>query len=860
MNTTLSKKIAIIVPLAAMFITASIINAATWTGAGDGYTWNIAENWDPAAVPDSSAEVIINGDSVVGVPSGNFERNGNTILSDNAQLSVVNGRFLQGQSACTFTISDNAVLNSKGDYFIVARNAVCEFNQVGGTLNLNLNRGFFMTDSNGADGSSYNLSSGILNVNFIYTQNDWNADFPGHNGHSGNFNITGGIANFTNNSTRTDFDRDVWVRYDSVVTVDGGVMSFEDFASFVIGRDGYGEAMVVVNNGTLNIAPTSDVIVGGANGLNGEEYRTNTGRLVINGGNLNITSGTGLIIGGEDNSAGGFVDQNGGEVFVNGSIILGDSATAVDSCYAMNGGSLIASEIVLSENADPSVKFYFNIGQITLAGDQTALANASWFVAQEGTAFSYDESTDTTTIARIPYAHNPIPANGSTNYGTPVDGGLEVSLSWNTGMAADAAHAGQPNPDIVSHKLYLRAENDPNQVFTITADGSSSVQYGPFTLDYDKTYYWHVDEITNEPNTIIGDTWKFSTPAAVPVITSISPLEAMFAEGDSVTLTAQYSTVSDVSAVKWFFEDTLIDSSDTNIDISFDNNTSTLTITNFSNNYIGSYYCIATNTGGDSAPSETAVIEMKKLIAWYEFNDNLTDSVGDFDGSTDAAVEYVTDGYSGSALSLTAADQAVVSIPRSIQDSFSIAFWVKTESNSITSYWYSGIGLVDGEMSGNTNDFGTAICGGKFTFGVGNSDTHLLSTSNINDNSWHYCVATRDADTGEMTVYVDGEMEGTTSGPAGEKAAPPTLVLGKIRSNDSDLFLDGLLDEVKLYNYVLDEITIADNFYSITGITPCVTSRRPSAKYDLNNDCVVDILDFAIIAENWMNTGMYPSN
>ncbi|HEX8629218.1 MAG TPA: LamG domain-containing protein, partial [Catenuloplanes sp.] len=60
-------------------------------------------------------------------------------------------------------------------------------------------------------------------------------------------------------------------------------------------------------------------------------------------------------------------------------------------------------------------------------------------------------------------------------------------------------------------------------------------------------------------------------------------------------------------------------------------------------------------------------------------------------------------------------------VTRQIQDDFSIEFWFKsTQGLSTSTNWWDGVGLVDAESAGNTNDFGVSLrSDGKVMAGVG---------------------------------------------------------------------------------------------------------------------------------------------
>jgi hypothetical protein len=152
-----------------------------------------------------------------------------------------------------------------------------------------------------------------------------------------------------------------------------------------------------------------------------------------------------------------------------------------------------------------------------------------------------------------------------------------------------------------------------------------------------------------------------------------------------------------------------------------------------------------------------------------------------------------------------------VQVPRVVQDDFSIAFWVKTTQKAGTAgpasgAWYHGAGLVDGEVAGVTNDFGTALVGDAFAFGVGKPDTTIKSTTAINDGRWHHVAATRSRSTGAIRVFVDGKQEAAGVGGTQSLTAPPHLMIGKLQTDINPF--RGSMADVRIYKRVLanDEV------------------------------------------------------
>jgi hypothetical protein len=168
-----------------------------------------------------------------------------------------------------------------------------------------------------------------------------------------------------------------------------------------------------------------------------------------------------------------------------------------------------------------------------------------------------------------------------------------------------------------------------------------------------------------------------------------------------------------------------------------------------------------------------------------------------------------------------------IRITRTISNDFTIAFWVKTSQIAGTGQWWQGRGLVDGETPGVANDFGTALVGGKFGFGVGNPDTTILSANSITDGAWHHCVATREAASGTIKAYVDGVLE--TAGTAGTQAlaAPIYLRFGSLQTGLG--FLNGSLDEVKIYNRPLGHLEISALYFNSAYVLPAPTNLIAAA-------------------------------
>jgi hypothetical protein len=221
------------------------------------------------------------------------------------------------------------------------------------------------------------------------------------------------------------------------------------------------------------------------------------------------------------------------------------------------------------------------------------------------------------------------------------------------------------------------------------------------------------------------------------------------------------------------------------------------------------YYYVIAATNSHSASADSVEVNATptaptNLRALYAFESTAQDSSGSGNHGTATALSYVA-GKVGAQAAQFNGTSSYVSIPRSVTDDFTVAMWVKTTdtTGSAGAQWWSGKGLVDGEVGGGGADWGTAIVNGKFVLGVGSAggDTTLASSVNINDGTWHHVAATRNNTSGAIAVYVDGVLRGSGTGATGSRTFPANLRIGGIQAGGG--FLNGTLDDVRLYDRVL---------------------------------------------------------
>jgi O-glycosyl hydrolase len=223
---------------------------------------------------------------------------------------------------------------------------------------------------------------------------------------------------------------------------------------------------------------------------------------------------------------------------------------------------------------------------------------------------------------------------------------------------------------------------------------------------------------------------------------------------------------------------------------------------------------LAVTNGGFSVtliPQSVTTFQLNSVVppatadtrqAWYMLEGNANDSSGNGQNGTVFGSTYVP-GKLGAFAAQFNGTSSDIQIPLSISNSFTIAYWLKTTDTGGGPQWWAGKGLVDGEVPGTTNDFGTSLVGGSAALGVGNPDTTIATTNAVNDGQWHHIAATRDATTGQMLIYVDGVLQASGLGPVGTRGAPPALRVGSIQAGYAGGFYTGAIDDVQLFDNVV---------------------------------------------------------
>lgn len=497
------------------------------------------------------------------------------------------------------------------------------------------------------------------------------------------------------------------------------------------------------------------------------------------------------------------------------------------------------------------------------------------------------------------------PINDDGSVGTLSGSQAQVTLNFKAAKDPNELTGNVLNPAIVDHYIWLSTSAaDPNlrdaPIATIpqTSLTNPDVTYElTELLDGGGTYYWMVEEGLNDgtgsayppgdPNNIVGPTWSFTTIAATPTIAAGTPHGAVAdVNGDASLTVAASASATGFEWYKVVGEQDSAENGETDDILLSDagiysgTNTDTLTITGAALADEGQFYCKAYNGLTASAPSRSAYLWTHRLAGYWKFDGNMLDSVADEvagapthdgaianSGNVNAAApgdpNYVGDGNGivGNAMAFFN-DDDYVTIPDSDFFNFypqgmTVNFWYQEKS---AAGWRLPLSKLDAGTAGWL--FGTDHAARnqvQFIIETGGSAMDGNSAIDLGDGQWHMLTITYTPDDTTLHLYTDGDENAQKVINLSTYGLPSALL--SIGGRNTELSIDGNIDEVRLYTYPKTPTEIAQMYTQTTPADDfiCVTpTDSEMATYDLNNDCRVNMADFALMAQEWLECQRVP--
>jgi hypothetical protein len=205
------------------------------------------------------------------------------------------------------------------------------------------------------------------------------------------------------------------------------------------------------------------------------------------------------------------------------------------------------------------------------------------------------------------------------------------------------------------------------------------------------------------------------------------------------------------------------------------------------------------------------------LLAHWTFNEvsgpTAFDSEGSFNGTLFGGATFVAGGISGNALSLDGSTTSFVnmgaSVPGFTTGDFSLVAWIKTTSTteSLIVAGKHEAGTLNGYFL-NVNGSSTYGQPNKaFFYNSTNPGGEAISTTSVNDGTWHQLVGVRTAG-GSIQIYVDGVLERTVASQPMIGNAAPFLVGGVNFGGTPTGLFTGLVDDVQIYSSALTSANV----------------------------------------------------
>jgi hypothetical protein len=164
------------------------------------------------------------------------------------------------------------------------------------------------------------------------------------------------------------------------------------------------------------------------------------------------------------------------------------------------------------------------------------------------------------------------------------------------------------------------------------------------------------------------------------------------------------------------------------------------------------------------------------------------------------------------------ADAASGSLDFSATDSFTIALWLKTTTKTGSPVIFSKGQLTNHppyyllSLDETTGKLRFQICDGTI------ENTPLEGSTDVADGIWHHVAIIRDATTHQLTIFVDGQQQGTVADTTTASLdTPEPLLLGQV-NDTSNRWYTGSLDDIKIYHKALTPLEIIAIWNNVEGI------------------------------------------
>jgi len=464
------------------------------------------------------------------------------------------------------------------------------------------------------------------------------------------------------------------------------------------------------------------------------------------------------------------------------------------------GNGATSHDVYFGEDATPdSGEFKGNQAPATYdTGTMTGSTTYYWRIDEvSGSGTTTGSVWSFTTGSPPSQATSPTPANSAT------DVTVDTDLSWTAGSGA------------ASHDVYFGEDATPDSGEFKGNQGGTTYDTG--TMSNSTTYYWRIDEV-NTHGTTTGTVWSFTTGSAPSQATSPTPANS--ASNLDVDVNLSWTAGSGASSHDVYFgQDSTPDSGE------FKGNQGGTSYDPGTMNPNTTYYwrIDEVNTYGTTTGTVWSfTTETVDYDARWKFNESSGSTASDSSGNgNDGTLNNMNDsdwvsGQWGNALDFDGSNDYVSVSDDSAMDfgtgSFSISLWVIA-----TNYNNSSMMIINGTSGGGYS-------GKRYSFRYDDDDvifvvdddsnkTRAESTTNfLHGGAWHHVVAVRDRGSDKLRIYVDGSLISEVTDNTNNSIDSPSepVYIGRDGIDNSGNYVDGRLDDIRLYDFVLSSDDVDD--------------------------------------------------
>jgi hypothetical protein len=256
-----------------------------------------------------------------------------------------------------------------------------------------------------------------------------------------------------------------------------------------------------------------------------------------------------------------------------------------------------------------------------------------------------------------------------------------------------------------------------------------------------------------------------------------------------------------------------------------------------------------------------AVAAPNEPILWYGFDGDAKDYAGTADGQILGRCNFVTGVY-GQAIHFASQGDGVTvpnaeSVFGRVREAITITLWQRGDDSTHLNDTLCCSNYVYGQSNPSIAiHLGCWRNPGRYRWDCGTPwsfENRLAGRHRAKDEwagRWNHWAFTKDIRKGRMEIYLNGEPYDSLTGTDTPIANITSFEIGSGWYGR----YDGAIDDFRIYDYALSSAEIAHVATRGTGIFP----QRPDSPADLNVDGTVNLRDFALLATQWLESGLWP--